>query len=98
MNDTDPEIEELVHRRLMECSGAERVMMGSRMFDAAKAMILASFPPDLSPIEVKVRLCERLYGDEVDIDGFPVSMSTCYRWSRRAKSQRDLHFSAVFVR
>ena len=44
--------------------------MGSRMFDWAKAMILASFPPDLSPIEIKVRLCERLYGDEVDIEGF----------------------------
>ena len=40
------------------------------MFDLAKAMILASFPADLSPIEIKVRLCERLYGDEVDIEAF----------------------------
>lgn len=70
MNDTDPEIEQLVRRRLLERSGTERVVMGSRMFDLAKAMILASFPPDLSPIEIKVRLCERLYGDEVDVDAF----------------------------
>ena len=70
MNDTDPEIEQLVRRRLLERSGAERVMMGSRMFDAAKAMILASFPAHLTPLEIKERLCERLYAGEVDIEGF----------------------------
>ena len=70
MNDTDPEIEQLVRQRLMERSGAERVVMGSRMFDVARAMILASFPPDLTPLEIKERLCERLYGDEIDIEGF----------------------------
>lgn len=70
MNDTDTEIEQLVRRRMLERSGAERVMMGSRMFDAAKAMILASFPADLTPLEIKERLCERLYGDEVDIEAF----------------------------
>jgi hypothetical protein len=70
MNDTDPEIEQLVRQRLMERSGAERVVMGSRMFDVAKAMILASFPPDLTPLEVKERLCERLYGDDIDMEAF----------------------------
>ena len=68
MNDTDPEIEQLVRQRMLERSGAERMMMGSRMFEAAKAMILASFPKDLDPLEIKVRLCERLYGDEVDTE------------------------------
>ena len=70
MNDTSPEIEELVRKRLLARSGTERVEMGSRMFDAARAMILASLPADLGDIEKKVRLCERLYGDEVDIDAF----------------------------
>jgi len=70
MNDTAPDIEQLVRRRLLERSGEERVIMGSRMFDLAKTMILASFPADLTPLEIKVRLCERLYGDEVDIDAF----------------------------
>ena len=70
MNDTDPQIAELVRRRLMARSGAERVLMGSQMFDAAKAMVLASFPEGLSEIEIKARLCERLYGDEVDVKGF----------------------------
>jgi hypothetical protein len=70
MNDTDPQIAELVRRRLLERSGAERILMGSRMFDVAKTMILASFPKGLSEIEIKARLCERLYGDEVDVNAF----------------------------
>ena len=70
MNDTDPQIGELVRRRLMERSGAERILMGSRMFDVAKAMVLASFPEGLTDIEVKARLCERLYGDEIDVSSF----------------------------
>jgi hypothetical protein len=70
MNDTSPEIAALVRRRLLERSGAERVLMGSRMFDVAKTMILASFPDGLTELEIKARLCERLYGDEVDVAGF----------------------------
>ncbi len=70
MNDTDPQIAELVRRRLLERSGAERLIMGSRMFDAAKAMILASFPQGLTPLEIKEHLCERLYGNEIDVAAF----------------------------
>ena len=70
MNDTDPQIAELVRRRLLERSGAERILMGSRMFDVAKAMVLASFPEGLTEIEIKARLCDRLYGDEVDVSAF----------------------------
>ena len=70
MNDTDPQIAELVRCRLLERSGAERILMGSRMFDVAKAMVLASFPEGLTEIEIKARLCERLYGDEVDVRAF----------------------------
>ena len=70
MNDTDPEIARIVRRRLLERSGTERVMMGSNMFDLAKAMIVASLPPGLTELEIKEQLCRRLYGDEVDVDGF----------------------------
>ena len=70
MNDTDPEVREIVRRNLLERSGAERVLMGSRMFEVAKAMVLASFPEGLTELEVKVRLCERLYGDEIDVSAF----------------------------
>ena len=70
MDDTSPEIKELVRNQLLARSGTERAQMGSRMFDVARAMVLASFPPNLSEIEKKVRLCERLYGREVDSNAF----------------------------
>ena len=53
MNDTDPQIAELVRQRLLERSGAERVMMASDMFETAKAMVLASLPTGLTEIEIK---------------------------------------------
>ena len=70
MNDTTPEIAHIVREQLMARLGSERVAMGSSMFDAARAIALASFPPELSEIEVKARLCERMYGAEVDLAGF----------------------------
>jgi hypothetical protein len=70
MNDTDPKIAELVRQRLLERSGAERVLMGSQMFAAARAMVLASFPEGLSDIEIKARLCRRFYDGEVDVEAF----------------------------
>lgn len=73
-NDTPPEIADLVRERLMVRSGAERVLMGSRMFDAARAIALASFPPGLSEIETKAKLCERMYGEEVDLVGFVANL------------------------
>ena len=60
MNDTEPEIARLVRQRMLERSGTERIMMGSQMFDLAKAMILASLPQGLTPLEIKEQLCQRL--------------------------------------
>ena len=62
MNDTPPEIAELVRQKLMARSGAERFTMGVRMFDAARTVVLASLPANLAPLEQKRRLYERLYG------------------------------------
>jgi hypothetical protein len=70
MNDTDPKIAELVRQRMLERSGAERVMMASGMFETAKAMVLASLPSGLTEIEIKGLLVERFYGDEVDARAF----------------------------
>src|SRR5690349_14230239 len=70
MNDTTPNIAALVRERLLSRTGVERVVMGSRMFDVARAMALASFPPGLSEVERKGRLCERLYGNEVDVEAY----------------------------
>ena len=63
MTDTSPEIAEMVRARLMALSGAERFRMGVQMFDAARRMVLASLPADLTESERKHCLFERLYGE-----------------------------------
>lgn len=68
MTDTPSVIEEIVRARLMTLSGAERFRIGSDMFDAARRMVLASLPADLSPGERKRRLFERLYGMPFPVD------------------------------
>jgi len=62
MNDTSPEIAELVRQKLMARSGSERFVMGARMFDAARVVVLASLPTGLSPDELKRQLFQRIYG------------------------------------
>lgn len=63
-HDTSPEIAEMVRTMLMSRSGEERLMMALQMFVVARDMALASFPPGLSEIEIKLRLFERFYGSE----------------------------------
>jgi hypothetical protein len=70
MTDTSPEIEKKYREMLMSRSNSERFMMGIRMFDVARSIVLSSFPPNLSDLEKKRRLCERFYGDEVDVEAF----------------------------
>lgn len=62
MNDTPPEIEEKVREMIMARSGAERFIMGALMFDAARAIVIASLPKNLSEDEFKHLLFERIYG------------------------------------
>lgn len=65
MDDTSPEIAAMVHARLMAKTGEERFLMGIRMHEAARRMVMASFPPGLSEGEQKRLLLERFYGDEI---------------------------------
>lgn len=41
MTDTSPEISALVHSRLMAKTGAKRFLMGVRMHEAARRMLMA---------------------------------------------------------
>lgn len=66
MNDTAPEIEELVHEMMMQRSCEERFLMGARMFDSARELVIASMPKDLPPHEFKRRLFERIYGLSIE--------------------------------
>lgn len=85
MNDTSPEIAKMVRELMLARSGAERVQMGSDMFELARTMIVASFPPGLPEIEVTRRLCERLYGNEIDVEAFIQSWQV--RNARNSKVQ-----------
>jgi hypothetical protein len=65
MTDTSPEIAEIVRQKLMTRTGAERFVMGARMFEAARQMMLASLPTGLSPDELKRQLFQRMYNQPV---------------------------------
>ncbi len=75
MNDTSPEIAELVRQRVMALSGGERVEMAARSFEAARAMMIASFPKNLSEREFKRMVFERTYGYAAPED-FPRDANT----------------------
>jgi len=62
MTDTPPEIAEMVRKMIMARSGEERFMMGVNSFEAARAIVLASLPENLSPEELKRQLFQRIYG------------------------------------
>ena len=61
MNDTSPEVERMVRERYAAMEPVQRLLIGVSMFESARAMALASFPPGLSPLDLRRQLCERLY-------------------------------------
>lgn len=71
MTDTSPDITALVQARLMAKTGAERFLMGVRMHEAARRMVIASLPASLPLPEVRRQLRQRLYPD-TELAGHPV--------------------------
>ncbi|MEO8615778.1 MAG: hypothetical protein ABI600_11610 [Luteolibacter sp.] len=65
MNDTSPEISAMVHSRMMAKTGEERFLMGVRMHEAARRMVMASFPVGISAAQRKQLLFERFYGNDI---------------------------------
>ena len=63
MRDTPPDVETMVRERLMAMSPEERFVRGALMFDAARAIVLASLDPELEGMELKRALYERIYGE-----------------------------------
>ena len=61
MDDTSPEMALMVRERYARMQPIERFQIGVSMFETARAMVLSSFPSELSPLERRRRLCERLY-------------------------------------
>jgi len=68
MKDTSADIEALFHARLMDLDPAERLAMATRMFDAARALVVAAIRAQgiRSPLELRRRLFLRYYGQDFD--------------------------------
>ena len=66
MNDTNPEIARMVRDRYAAMTPQERVHIGAEMFDTARAIVIASFPPNLTERERRRMLCQRFYGNLFD--------------------------------
>jgi hypothetical protein len=63
VTDTSPEVGAMVRDRIMSFSGAERFLIGARMFESARAIVLASLPENISELERKRILYRRFYGE-----------------------------------
>jgi len=61
MTDTSESVDRQFRAMLMTKSGADRLQMGSSMFDSARRMMLASFPKDLLPHELRQLILARTY-------------------------------------
>ena len=66
MNDTTPEFAKLLRQRFLALAPAERVCLCADMFDTARALVEASLPPGLDPLERRRKICRRFYGDLAD--------------------------------
>ena len=67
MNDTSPDVAAEIDALMAQRSGSDRVRMASEMFDLAKRLAAAGIRaenPTIGDEELRVRLFERLYGDD----------------------------------
>jgi hypothetical protein len=64
MTDTSPAVAAIYRSMIMAKSPEERVLMGMRMFDEAREIMLSTMPPGLSPVDQKRFLFRRTYGED----------------------------------
>ncbi|HEX8637867.1 MAG TPA: hypothetical protein VF692_07395 [Pyrinomonadaceae bacterium] len=70
MNDTSPEMEKMQFEMMMKFQPRKRIELGCEMFMAARALILASLPKNLSERDLKKRYYKQMYGEELPADFF----------------------------
>ena len=66
MDDTTAEFKRVMDERFARLEPYERVRMCLEMFDTARALVEASLPPDLDPVERRKLVCRRFYGEIAD--------------------------------
>lgn len=70
MNDTQPHIQKKYDEMLMTLPWENRLLMTTEMFDAAKELIRASLPQELSEKEKKIEVVRRLYEQDFTKEKF----------------------------
>jgi hypothetical protein len=65
MSDTSPGFEAMVRERYRHMAPDVRVRIAAAMFETARAIVLASLPPDLDRRQRRLALARRLYADEL---------------------------------
>ena len=64
MTDTEPEIETMYRRMLMARSPEERLRMSAQMGESVRAVVHASLPTTLTPVERRIALLRRYYASD----------------------------------
>lgn len=65
MNDTPPDVEEMVDERYRSMTPDQRVRIAVSMFETARALIESSLPPNLNRKERRLAFARRLYAGEL---------------------------------
>ena len=65
MSDTTPKFEAMVRDHYRRMAPDERVRIAAEMFETARAIVLASLPPELDRRQRRLALARRLYADEL---------------------------------
>ncbi len=70
MNDTPPEMEKMQIEMMLKLGANKRIEFAGEMFMAARELILASLPKNLSEREIKTHYYRQMYGEPLPEDFF----------------------------
>ncbi len=70
MNDTSPAMEKLQIEMMLKLGAKKRIELAGEMFMAARQLILASLPENLSERETKKLYYQQMYGEPLPEDFF----------------------------
>jgi hypothetical protein len=68
VGDTSPEVEALYREALLKRSNEERFIMGAMMFEAARAMVVASLDQPQNSPAARTEYFRRVYRDDLPED------------------------------
>jgi hypothetical protein len=66
--DTPPDLNAHLFRKMLEKSGAERLIIGCRMGDSARQLVWSGIPKELPEPERRQLFLSRYYGHQLEID------------------------------